>query len=79
MPTTLPGFLLFAGLLMFLISLLDGPLTYKDMKLPSLNHRARLWVRVLGIAFMVISAGLYCLVMLGELESVKLAPPPPAP
>jgi hypothetical protein len=59
MPDTLPGFLMLAGLLLFVVSLYTKPIEVKETKLPTLNYKARRTVRYLGIAFMLSSAGLY--------------------
>jgi len=59
MPTTVAGFLLLAGLMLFILSLLYGAVEYKDIKLPSLKPGGRLTVRVLGICFMLGSVVLY--------------------
>lgn len=59
MPSTMPGFLLLSGLLMFLASLFNKPIKYKEVELPVLSARNRGIVRWLGAAFMVVSFLLY--------------------
>jgi hypothetical protein len=59
MPSTLPGFLLLAGILMFLLSLFRGSVKIKDTALPALSKRNRWIVRMLGLAFMLASFMLY--------------------
>lgn len=53
MPSTLPGFLVFAGLLMFLASLFTGPLKFRGVEIESLRSEARKTLKILGIAFML--------------------------
>ena len=61
MPSTMPGFLLLSGLLMFLASLFGGKLKFKDIELPKLSKRNRLIIGTLGVVFMVVSFVLYSL------------------
>ena len=61
MPTTLQGFLIVSGLLMFVFSFFSGGIEYKDIKLPKLLHSGRISFRILGILFMVLGGALYAL------------------
>ena len=58
MPSTLAGFLLLAGLLMFLFSLLGG-IKYKDTGIESSSKAVRIIIGVMGVCFMLGSAMLY--------------------
>lgn len=75
MPKTLPGFLMVAGLLMFVGSLFIGKLKYKGIELPALPKGARITIRILGIIFMIASALLYAFISPKEIP--VLAPPAP--
>ena len=59
MPSTMPGFLLLSGLLMFLASLFGGRIKFKDIELSALSTRNRIIVGTLGAAFMVTSFVFY--------------------
>ncbi len=59
MPSTMPGFLLLSGLLMFLISLFGGGIKFKDLELPTLSKRNRKILCTLGVIFMGVSFLIY--------------------
>ena len=71
MPKTLQGFLMLAGVVLFVGSLFVGSVKYKDTELPASGKRARLAIRISGILFMVASALLYAFC-----ETTVFAPPP---
>lgn len=59
MPNTLPGFLIAAGLVLFVFSLFDGAITIKGASLPSLNRKGRITLMVFGPILMLIGGGIY--------------------
>ncbi len=79
MPVTLPGFLIAAGLTLFVGSLFRGPVDVLGVKLPALSDQARMTLRVLGIVLIVVSAVLFyfgitpCYLM--DLDDHPMAPP----
>lgn len=74
MTDTLPGFLLVAGLILFVSSLFAGGVRYKDIHLPALSTGSRWLIRVLGIVLFFGGSYLY---WSGNI--LPLEPPPPAP
>ena len=58
MPSTLPGFLLLAGLLMFLFALLAGSIKIRDASIAP-NMGIRSIIGTLGVVFMLGSVYLY--------------------
>ena len=74
MPTTLPGFLLVAGTLMFVLSLFDKPIEVKEFKLPTMNSRSRMALRVIGCIFLILSAYIYYPYVSGQLRDGKDPP-----
>ena len=52
-PTTLPGFLVFAGLALFVISFFSGAITIKDFKLRLPSPDSREVLRWVGIVLFV--------------------------
>lgn len=84
MPKTLPGFLLMAGTLMVVFSLLKGNIELKEFKIPSMDAFGRNILRIIGIIFLCISAYIYYNYMYrpsgipGDgLPLMELAPPHP--
>lgn len=61
MPTTLAGFLLVSGLLMFIFSLLRGRFEYKDIIVPTVGPGGKWALRFLGLGFMIVSGALFYL------------------
>lgn len=59
MPKTLPGFLLMAGTLMLIFSLLKGNIEFKGFKIQSIDVYGRNILRIMGIIFICISAYIY--------------------
>jgi hypothetical protein len=59
MPSTMPGFLLLSGLLMFLVSLFGGGIKFKGVEIPTLSKRNRKILCTLGVVFMVVSFLIY--------------------
>jgi len=51
--------LLLAGIVLFVMSLVAGPISAKDYKLPAFGRLARLVIGCLGVTFMGLSARLY--------------------
>ena len=59
MPDTLPGFLIVAGLVLFVFSLFEGAFTIKGANLPSLNKKGRYTLMLLGPILMIIGGYVY--------------------
>lgn len=58
MPETMPGFLLIAGTVLFVLSFFKGPLKIMQIEIPGLSRSGQITLRVLGIIFLII-AGYY--------------------
>lgn len=59
MPKTLPGFLVFAGLVLFVISFFSGAITSKDLKLKLPGPDAREVLRWVGVVLFFGGIGLF--------------------
>jgi hypothetical protein len=59
MPSTLPGFLLAAGLAMFLFSLFKDPIEVKGIRLPTPGKAGQIVIGILGVLFMCLGGYLY--------------------
>jgi len=73
MPTTLAGFLLFAGTIMLVISFLQGTVKVKGVELTAPGPRDRLALRMTGLLFLCLAATLYVAAIIGG----RGAPSPP--
>lgn len=74
LPKTLPGFLLFAGLLMFLFALLVGSVKFKNVAIDT-KMGMRVFIGALGVAFMLGSGYLYYVYKDSNLEFETVTPP----
>lgn len=59
MPKTMPGFLLLAGVIMFVLSLIGGRIKAKDVSIPFIGNRSRWVLGSVGMLFIVYSLYIY--------------------
>jgi len=72
LPKTLPGFLLLAGLLMFLFALLVGSVKFKNLAI-DVKMGMRVFIGAFGLAFMMGSGFLY---YVNDSRDMVMAPKP---
>jgi len=59
LPKTMPGFLLLAGVIMFVFSLFSGKIRAKDLELPALSKLSRWALGCVGAVFILLSFWFY--------------------
>jgi len=59
LPKTMPGFLLLAGVIMFVFSLFSGKIKAKDLELPALSKPSRWALGCVGAVFILLSFWFY--------------------
>jgi len=79
---TLPGFLLVAGLILFVFSLFTGPFSYKHISIPALSKIKRIVLSILGCLLFAFGGYLYAIekiqplapVLTPEIPTIQEAP-----